>query len=280
MERNDRHSVLFQYGPNAEQVLDGMARAGYKKASLGFSATRFFYEDGWEREVIRARKLLERYGLQCAETHLNYTDLKLSSEIPDPGTELAQERCVIATEMLGADWTAFHFRTAIHDNYSPRRSLEHNRPQLERLVRCAEAHHTGVAVENLSIFPDVYWMRFLGSDVEDLVWICQEIDSPSLGICFDFGHAHLMKHDLPKMVRTVGPWLRCTHIHDNYQLQDDHAIPTNGNLDWSAAMAALKEVGYEGNLTQELVLPKEPQLLNSFLAHSRACGQYLERLIK
>ena len=280
MENGSKLSVLFQYGPDVEPVLAAMARAGFEKVSLGFSATRFFYEEGWEQEIQRAQQLLEQYGLQCAETHLNYTDLKLSSEIPDPGTELAQERCVIATEMLGADWTAFHFRTAITRNWSPRVSMDENMPQLERLLRLAKENNTGIAVENLSLFPDVYWMRFLGSDVEDLVWICQDIDSPSLGICFDFGHAHLMKHDMPKMLRTVAPYLRCTHMHDNYQLQDDHSIPTMGNADWPAAMAVLKEIGYEGNLTQELVLPKQTQLLDSFLCHSHACGLYLAELMK
>lgn len=272
-------AIQVQYDQNVEQVLKSVAKAGYSCVSMGFGSSDCFHKDSWEREVLRVEQLLKENGLQCVQTHLPCYDLRKSSEEVDEAMELAQLRCVMAAGRLGAQWNAYHCRTAVNFNYSPRVSIAHTKRSLEKLVACAEENHTTVAIENIPIFRGLYWMRFLGSDVEDLCQICDDFASDAICICWDFGHAHLMNHDEPKLMRTAGSRIKATHIHNNYGIEDEHAIPSVGNIDWPAVMGTLKEIGYTGYLTQELNYNVDSRL-DSFMAHSYACGVYLDELMK
>ncbi len=272
-------ALQVQYDANIEHALKCAAKAGYQYISMGFGSSKCFHHACWEQDVLRMERLLKENGLQCVQTHFPYYDLRISSEVIDEAMETAQMRCVIAGSMLGAQWNVYHCRTAVNFNYSPRISIQHAKHSLEKLLVCAEQNNTGIAIENLPLFPEIYWMRFLGSDVEDLCQICDDFSSDALSICWDFGHAHLMKHDEVKLIQTAGDRIRCTHIHDNHQMVDDHAPPGMGTVDWPAVMGALKQTGYTGYLTQELEMPRDDRL-ESFIAHSYACGRYLDSLMK
>ena len=50
------------------------------------------------------------------------------------------------------------------------------------------------------------------------------IDSPSAGVCLDFGHAFL-DGDVPDAIETVAEHLIATHVHDNRRRADDHLVP-------------------------------------------------------
>ena len=267
-------AVQIQYDANVEYALWCAAQAGYRYISMGFGNSDCFQQKGWEKHVARMERLLKDNGLQCVQTHFPCYDLRVSSEILDEAMENAQMRCVIAAGMLGAQWNVYHCRTAVNFNYSPRISIQHTKHSLEKLLVCAEKNRTGIAIENIPLFPELYWMRFLGSDVEDLCQICDDFKSDALSICWDFGHAHLMKHDEVKLIQTAGNRIQATHIHDNYQMVDDHTPPGMGTINWPEVMDALMRTGYNGFLTQELVYPSDKRL-ESFMAHSFACGQYL-----
>lgn len=271
-------AVQLYVNQHLEHAIRSAAKAGFSAVSLCFAYDDTLWREDWEARILWIRQKLEEHGIACVQTHLPCYDLKVSSEVLDPAMERAMDRGILAAGMLGAAWNAYHCRTSITRNYSPRVSLEENMPQLERLLKLAKENHTGIAVENLSLFPDVYWMRFLGSDVEDLVELCRRFDDPAMQICWDFGHAHLLKHDLPELVRTAGKLIQCTHIHNNYQLQDDHNLPSVGTIDWPAAMDAMAEVGYDGYLTLE---PRFPiaEVWETYLAHAYDCCVWLDQLL-
>ncbi len=85
-----------------------------------------------------------------------------------------------------------------------------------------------------------------------LVYFVEEvIDAPEVGICLDFGHAH-MDGDLVDAVETVSEHLITTHLHDNRGRTDDHLVPFDGTIDWAPALTAVQKVGYEGTLTFEI----------------------------
>ncbi len=68
-----------------------------------------------------------------------------------------------------------------------------------------------------------------------------------VGICLDFGHAH-MDGDLVDAIETVSEHLVTTHVHDNRGRTDDHLLPFEGTIDWPGALTAIQKVGYEGTL--------------------------------
>src|SRR6202790_772653 len=60
----------------------------------------------------------------------------------------------------------------------------------------------------------------------------------SVKICFDAGHAHL-EGGAPGALEIVRGYVATAHIHDNRGERDDHLLPYEGTIDWSATLAAL-----------------------------------------
>jgi sugar phosphate isomerase/epimerase len=61
-----------------------------------------------------------------------------------------------------------------------------------------------------------------------------------LGVCFDFGHAHMMS-SVEQAFSVLKKHIRSTHVHDNKQQKDEHLFPGEGNINWQEAMALLRE---------------------------------------
>src|SRR6202142_3719907 len=59
------------------------------------------------------------------------------------------------------------------------------------------------------------------------------------GVCFDFGHAHIMG-SVSEAFEIVRKQVRSTHVHDNAKVQDSHFWPGAGTIDWKAAMELLR----------------------------------------
>ncbi len=78
-----------------------------------------------------------------------------------------------------------------------------------------------------------------------------DLDDADVGICLDYGHAHLMG-DLGEAVETVSGHLWTTHVHDNRGKRDEHLVPFSGSIDWDAAMMATQKIGYDGALILEV----------------------------
>jgi sugar phosphate isomerase/epimerase len=57
-------------------------------------------------------------------------------------------------------------------------------------------------------------------------------------ICLDSGHAHL-EGGVPEALEIVRDYVATTHLHDNRGERDDHLLPYEGTIDWSATLAAL-----------------------------------------
>jgi len=60
----------------------------------------------------------------------------------------------------------------------------------------------------------------------------------SVKLCFDAGHANL-EGDIPSALETSRDLIVTTHLHDNRGERDDHLLPYEGTIDWSAILPAL-----------------------------------------
>jgi sugar phosphate isomerase/epimerase len=79
----------------------------------------------------------------------------------------------------------------------------------------------------------------------------EDLEGIDVGICLDYGHAHLMG-DLGDAIETISGHLWTTHVHDNGGRRDDHLVPFAGSIDWDAAMMATQKIGYDGVLMLEV----------------------------
>ena len=102
-----------------------------------------------------------------------------------------------------------------------------------------------------------------------------EDDLDGVGICLDFGHAHL-DGDVIDAVETVSEHLIATHVHDNRGRTDDHLLPFEGTIDWAGALLAVQKVGYDGPFMFEIV----PQgSTKDTLARARETREQMEKLL-
>ncbi|HLX64933.1 MAG TPA: sugar phosphate isomerase/epimerase family protein [Planctomycetota bacterium] len=73
-----------------------------------------------------------------------------------------------------------------------------------------------------------------------------------IGVCLDAFHINIEEKDPLQAIRNVGKRLFDFHIADN-----NRRAPGDGKWDWGALLKTLKEVGYEGCLTTEFVIPND-----------------------
>ena len=117
------------------------------------------------------------------------------------------------------------------------------RRSVEALQRLAEPLGIRLAVE---VIPNE--LSRAGSLVH---FVEEELDDPSVGICLDFGHAHI-DGDVVEAVETVSEHVIATHLHDNGGRSDDHLMPMDGTIDWAGALTAMQKIGYDGPLMFEV----------------------------
>jgi sugar phosphate isomerase/epimerase len=114
------------------------------------------------------------------------------------------------------------------------------------------------------------------SRAESLVHFVEEIiDATGVGICLDFGHAHI-DGDVVDAIETVSEHLIATHVNDNRGRNDDHLLPFEGTIDWAAALTAVQKVGYDGPLTLEVAAHGSEK---DTLQNARLARQRMERLL-
>lgn len=103
----------------------------------------------------------------------------------------------------------------------------------------------------------------------------RDLEAPHVGICMDFGHAHLMG-DVADAVEIAAEHLIATHVHDNRRRQDDHLVPFSGSIDWDGALVTMQKIGYEGTYLMELADTGSPAAV---LEDARRARQRFERTL-
>ncbi|MGE3509724.1 MAG: sugar phosphate isomerase/epimerase family protein, partial [Vicinamibacterales bacterium] len=117
------------------------------------------------------------------------------------------------------------------------------RRSLDVLARLAEPLGVTLAVE---VIPnELSRPASLAHMVESLE------DEGRLGVCLDFGHAHLCGGVIDA-VETLAEHVCATHVHDNRGRTDEHLVPFDGTIDWPSALTGVQKIGYEGVLLFEV----------------------------
>ena len=102
------------------------------------------------------------------------------------------------------------------------------------------------SIEHLRAFAKPLGVRILLENIpneictpEKLVEFIHTSHFEDIGVCFDFGHAHIMS-DVPQAFGTVKKYVQSTHVHDNAKDRDSHLWPGSGSIDWKQAMELLR----------------------------------------
>lgn len=83
--------------------------------------------------------------------------------------------------------------------------------------------------------------------------------SPECGVCLDAYHIHMEEFDVEEAIRKAGKRLFDFHIADNNRF-----AAGLGTIDWPKIIGILKDIGYDGALTNEFVAPVDRTPANRY----------------
>lgn len=275
-------AIQIAYNKDFEKKCRYASEVGFSNISVNYAEITEKSEDAWKKINDDILRILSENNLGCIQSHPHYYNPFDSSEKIDEDLEFFIRQSIISSGYIGAKYCVIHPRTSFTSSFLLSRSLEDNKSWLSPLVECAKKHNTKIAVENMPIFPGSKAVSPLfSSNPEHLIWLCDFFKYDSLGICWDFGHANLIKADQVPCLEAMGSLLDCTHVHNNWGNRDDHAPPVYGNIAWDRIMPALERIAYKGPLTLEThCWYDDDHLLRSFAKHNYDSLVYLESLIK
>jgi len=102
------------------------------------------------------------------------------------------------------------------------------------------------SIEHLRAFARPLGVRILLENIpnelstpERLLEVIHAAHFDDVGICFDFGHAHIMS-SVREAFEPLRKHVASTHIHDNRKDHDSHLWPGQGTIDWKEAMELLR----------------------------------------
>lgn len=131
---------------------------------------------------------------------------------------------------------------------------------LEDIVARAARVNVRVAIE---VIPNA-----LSTPEELAAWI-EDLEDLDVGVCLDYGHAHLMG-ELADALDALSGHVWTTHVHDNGGTRDEHLAPYAGAIDWSAAMMGTQKIGYDGVLMFEVAALDDPLTVLAHCVKARA----------
>ena len=103
---------------------------------------------------------------------------------------------------------------------------------------------SGLAIEPLNRFE-----TYLFNRAAQALALADAVD-PDCGVCLDAFHLNIEEEDIHDAIRLAGNRLFDFHVADNNRF-----AAGLGHLDWPKIVATLKEIGYDGALTNEFVAP-------------------------
>jgi len=236
----------------------------------GFESIHWCHD--WNKEKLYSRDEIAQIKRWLVESNLSISWIHGTDEpnwvsenekIRQRGVEAVQNRIYMAAE-LGTDVVVLH----IH----PLTKFSQLSKSLHQLEKVLERFEVKIALENLENYEN---NKFANHGI-----IEQALKRfPSLGVCFDSGHANMIKDGIPFFER-VKDRVIAAHFHDNYG-QDDHLLPFCGNIDWPNIVSILaqspcKDMCLEVNMQNH---PDKKIGKKEFISLAFAAGKKLIELI-
>jgi sugar phosphate isomerase/epimerase len=260
MNRFGISTHLFHEQPLSREHLVHIAAHGFEAIELFATRAHFDYHD--ERAIAELAEWLADTRLELHSVHAPIVGAVKGGKWIDPFSNASRNEASRKTalqETQAAIVLARHipYRHLVVHLGTPtteRIASNDNQPELAR--RTVEKLFEEAGRENVHVALEVIPNAL--SKPEALVHLIEdELDGIDVGICLDYGHAHLMG-DLGEAIETVSGHLLTTHMHDNGGQRDDHMVPYSGSIDWDVAMMETQKVGYDGTLMFEVAAMGDP----------------------
>jgi len=238
------------------EVFARAKKAGFEAVELALSAAGELSLSTTEKEAKNIRQAAANEGIQVASLatglfwgkSLSSDDAKVRAEALDIAKKLIETAAWLeagAVLLIPGAVDVFFDPSAPVVNYEAvyKRASE----SIGQLLPQAEAARVAIAVENV-------WNKFLVDPLAMRSFIDQ-FHSPWVGAYFDVGNSMLVGYP-EQWIRLLGHRIKRVHLKDfrrSVGTADGFVDLLSGDVDWPEVMKALREVGYNGPLTAEMI---------------------------
>lgn len=273
---------LLDRGYSILQSTDMLMDAGFSAldftldAKLSHVRESDIFTGDYKRLARELRDRAEARGVIYNQAHAPFPSERFIDILP---------RSIEFAALLGARSIVVH---PIHNmEYTENKEalFESNMRFYSSLIPYARDFGIRIAIENM-------WQRHRVTDricdstCADPAELCRYYDTlnaPDLfTVCVDIGHSALCGREPETVIRAVGgKRLGALHVHDCDYIEDMHAIPYLGKINFDAVARALAEVDYSGDITLEVKSPAmglDDSFLPETLIYMRKTAQHLASL--
>lgn len=263
------------------QGIERLKKCGFTNLDFPFlnmclNPQHHFLQDNYLDWIKETKDFADSVGCRFVQAHAP------CESVADPHDyQLLTSLCIKAIKscaVLGVPWMVFHpvKPQAFGVDADP---MAFNLKFFREMLPYAEKYQVGLAVEDTLPFLPGHQAKNM---TDDMIALVDTLDSPYMGIGWDFGHAHLaniiegaeeIAHQSVQL-KKIGHRLKCTHVHDNnakraangngrgFKLSeadahraigsfDEHIAPFSGDIDWRDVIAGLDAIDYSHYFTYE-----------------------------
>jgi len=205
-----------------------------------------FFLNSEDEKISQTAKAFMEKGINIRSVHAPFGNSCNLSDLDRAKREKAiqiHEMLLYKTAIAGVEMIIIHpgEKTQSENNIENMNRIAID--SISQLVGTAEETGVRLAVENLP-------PKCPGAKTEHIVNILENVDSISLGVCFDVGHANIM-NNMVEFIDTIGNSIITIHLHDNDGTYDMHLQPPYGTTDWYAFSEMIRDIAYTEPLTIE-----------------------------
>ena len=280
------NSQFLLHGLTCEQSVELMHEVGFDAIDFSFHISPEYYGEQTDSAEFKERMLALRALAESKGMVFNQAHAPEGSSSKDMDWTVRRfhdiRRAIRNASYLGIKVVVVH--PVQHLQYCepgvPEQLFEMNMKFYNALKPYADEAGVKIGVENMWQMPGgIKIDHSTCSRPEEFVRYIDTLNSDTFVACLDIGHAPLVGVDPAALIRALGKdRLKALHVHDVDGKDDLHTLPFVSHVNWNSVTAALKEIGYEGDITYECGgffrnLPNE--LLRSAARYSVDVGRYL-----
>lgn len=243
------------------EILELYAGAGFKYIDYYFAR----YNLGSEFEKEEEASLIDYFTkLKAKADSLNVTFFQTHAPYPTVSTNNEIYNAIFnnivksiqAASILGAKYIVIHPLMNYYYHYDImkpyRKSV--NMRFYRKLLPYLEKYNMICGIENMFCRrrSDKKLIATTCSKAEEMLDYLATLNSPRFTMCADIGHANIIYKDSGiEMLTKLGDNLGIVHLHDNFDICDDHFHPGIGNIDWTKVTDTLKKINFKGVMNLE-----------------------------
>lgn len=244
-----------------EKTLEAFKKVGFETFDYSLSflieqCDTYIDKENYLEKTRNLRKFADKLGLKCNQSHsfMKYVNKNNTKEENDYLWTMCT-RSIEMASIMGAKYIVIH----PFSSYTEDENVE----MFRNLSTIARKNNISIAIENMC--------SGLFSNETNINSLLEKINRDNVVFCLDIGHAELPKEvetSAVTIIKNCSKYLRCLHVHDNDKYHDSHELPGNCLLNFDEIFKALKEVGYDGDLTFEV----DGYLYNNYPVEQRDKG--------